>query len=123
LVKAIRFRDVDMKKMVRMLLSHYDRLGFIAAIFWLSFVIGTIAIPFLIIQNLLIYFLFIEFHSAGYISGFLLLPVIIYLSPTGWAAGFLLTERMWMFVGIHKILRWEPHHIRRIIGRLVSESK
>jgi hypothetical protein len=54
---------------------------------------------------------------------FIASPVIIYITPVMWAAGFLIIERMWMFVGVQKLFGVEPYYHRKLIGRLAGEQK
>jgi hypothetical protein len=101
------------------LLLHYDKFGVAAALGWLALCAGAIVIPTLIIEQLTLSLTNIDPN----VSVLLVSPIAIYIAPTFWAAAAVLTERIWMFVGIHWLCGWEPYRFRKMIGRLVGENK
>jgi hypothetical protein len=106
-------------KLARKLLLHYDKFGVVAALGWLVLCMVAIAIPALIIEQLILGFTKIDPD----VSVLLLSPIVIYMVPTFWVAGTLIVERIWMFVGIHWLFGWEPYRFRKMFGRLVGENK
>jgi hypothetical protein len=108
-------------KLARKLLSHYDKFGVAAALGWSALCTGAIAIPTLIIEQLIS--VFTSIGRKDFLTMLLVSPIVIYIVPTFWVAGTLIVERLWMFVGIHWLFGWEPYRFRKMIGRLVGEHK
>lgn len=112
-----------MRKLVRLLLIHYDRFGVVALFGWLVCTIALIAIPSVITQQFFIKFVGLNIRLAGFPTTLVISPLVIYLCPTFWAAGLLINERLWMFMGFYKFFVWEPHRLRKMIGKLAHERK
>jgi hypothetical protein len=112
-----------MKNLVRRLLVHYDRYGVVAALEWLVASTSVIALAFLAVNAFFLHMVHVKPRLSGLPTAFLISPVVIYIVPTLWASGFLIIERMWMFVGIHAANGWEPYKIRKLIGRLAGEQR
>jgi hypothetical protein len=108
---------------VRKLLVHYDRYGIIAAFVWFGGCIGIFVVTFVPINQFFLKFTSMGPQLSGFPSTLLISPIVIYICPVFWATGFLIAEQMWMFVGIHSRRGWEPHHFRKIIGRLAGENQ
>jgi hypothetical protein len=112
-----------LKKLVRRLLDHYDRYGVVAAFAWLALYLGIAAILLIPINQAFLSFTNIGPQLSIFPTMLIASPVIIYITPVMWAAGFLIVERMWMFVGIQRLRGLEPYHYRKLIGRLAGEQK
>ena len=112
-----------MRKLVRLLLIHYDRFGVIALVCWLACMIGIVAIPSLIAQEFFVKFMKMSVRLAGFPIMLIVSPIVIFVSPVSWAAGLLLVERQWMLIGLYSLFGWEPFRFRKLIGRLAQEKK
>ena len=112
-----------MRKLVRLLLVHYDRFGIIALVGWLVSMIGVIAIPTLLVDQFFHQITNLNDRFISFIAIFVVLPIVIYFYPALQTAGFLLIERLWMCVGIYTLFGWEPYRFRKLVGRLAHENK
>ncbi len=110
-----------MKKLVRKLLAHYDKFGVLAAMVWLLGCVGLVVALHVAINWFFLTTTLIPPNLTVFPTMLFLSPVVIYFCPPVWASIFLIAERMWMLVGIHKLKGWEPFHFRKMIGRLVNE--
>jgi hypothetical protein len=111
-----------MRKLVRLLLKHYDRFGIFALVGWLGWIVGVVFVPALVMQELLIILFNLSVKLAGFLSMLAIAPLAFYLFLPIQAAGFLLLERMWMFIGLYDLFYWEPFRIRKLVGRLANEQ-
>ena len=112
-----------MRKAVRKLLTHYDRFGIIALVLWLAALVCAISLPFIMIQYVVVSITGLNDRLSSFTTTVLVSPIVVYVCPPLWAAGFLLNERIWMLVGIHKFMGWESFHIRKMIGKMAGEAE
>lgn len=110
-----------MKRLVRLLLVHYDRYGVAAAFAWLIICALSIVVVFVPIDRAIVHLTGVGTDSSGLFTMYFVAPLAVYISPTVWAAVFLISERMWMVTGIHWLMGWEPYQFRKKIGRLAGE--
>jgi hypothetical protein len=75
-----------MRKLVRRLLVHYDQFGIIALFGWLVTVIGAIAIPSVLVEQLFLNFTRLNAQLIIFPTMLVVSPILVYACPPFWAS-------------------------------------